>query len=72
MQVLVSLIEQLTKRSRDRAMQLEDASRLFENSSKCSLVIPDSNVDDACLTLELFLESYWASTRSVELFSAHT
>ena len=51
-------------------MQLEGAGRLFENSSKCSLVISDSNVDDACLSLELFLESYWAATRSVELFSS--
>ena len=32
-----------------------------------SLIISDSNVDDACQTLELFLESYWAFTRSVIL-----
>ncbi len=40
---------------------------LYDNSSNCSLIIADSNVDDACLNLELFLESYWASTRSVML-----
>ena len=28
------------------------------------LVISESSVEDACQHLELFLESYWASTRS--------
>lgn len=32
-----------------------------------SLVVSDSNVDDACLSVELFMESYWAATRSVIL-----
>ena len=48
-------------------MQVEDARYLYDNSHSCSLVVADSNVDDACLNLELFLESYWASTRSVVL-----
>ncbi|XP_064387881.1 voltage-dependent L-type calcium channel subunit beta-3-like isoform X2 [Halichondria panicea] len=65
--VLHNLIRQLTKSSRDQQIQVEDARYLYDNSSNCSLVITDSNVDDACLNLELFLESYWASTRSVML-----
>lgn len=32
-----------------------------------SLIVSDSNVDDACLSVELFLESYWAATRSIIL-----
>ena len=46
---------------------LNDARHLFENSDQCSLTISESNVDDACLSLELFLESYWAATQSVVL-----
>ena len=37
------------------------------SQSPYSLVIRDSDLDDACQSLELFLESYWAATRSVTL-----
>ena len=66
-QVLQTLLKQLTVGSRDRMSLLNDARHLFENSDPCSLTISKSNVDDACLSLELLLESYWAATQSVVL-----
>lgn len=43
----------------------------FPLQSPYSVVISDSDLDDACQSLELFLESYWAATRSVRLSSIH-
>ena len=34
------------------------------------LVVSESNLEDACQHLELFLESHWTSTRSVLLSSS--
>ncbi len=67
MQILRRLIGQLTHSSRECDTQLEEARSVFEQSNKCSRVIADSNVDDACLSLELFVQTYWAGTRSVGL-----
>lgn len=65
------VLERLLKESsqRRREAELSDAYRLYDqmHHSPCpySLIITDSNFDDAAQNLELFLESYWASTRSV-------
>eukprot|EP00731_Ephydatia_muelleri_P020267 Em0012g1092a len=65
------VLERLLKESslRRREAELSDAYRLYDHMqhTPCpySLIITDSNLDDATQNLELFLESYWASTRSV-------
>jgi hypothetical protein len=69
--VLQRLVEELSSSAEERAVQLQSAYRLYEHStftpSPYSLVISDSDLGDACQSLELFLESYWAATRSVSL-----
>lgn len=63
--VLHKLVKEMSANSRERAAQLDAAYQLYENPHHYSLIISDSNHDDACQNLELFLESYWAATRSV-------
>jgi len=65
LQVLQKLVKEMTANSRERDHQLEAAYRLYEDPHPYSLILSDSNVDDALQNLELFLESYWAATRSV-------
>lgn len=66
--VLEKLLKEYTANARDRETQLKDAFTLYNsNPMDFSLIIHDSNVRDALQRLELFLESYWAATRSVLL-----
>lgn len=63
LQVLQKLIRETCRDSKQREELLRAAYQLYDlPPDQFSLVLTDSNIEDASQNLELFVESYWAST----------
>lgn len=63
LQVLEKLIRETCRDKQQRQELVTAANRLYDlPRGEFSLVLTDSHLEDASLNLELFIESYWAST----------